>query len=65
LAQALVQAFRSPIGSKSHIDEIALVPAGGGCYEISVDGRPVYSKLQSGRHITDADAIELIRKAIA
>jgi len=32
-------------------------------YEISVDGKLVYSKLQTGKHISDADAIRLIRGA--
>ncbi len=53
--------FRGPIGSASDLEEIVLVPAGKGMYEISVDGRLVYSKVATGNHISDADAIKLIR----
>lgn len=56
--------FASPLGAKSSLEEISLVPAGSGAYEISVDGRLVYSKLATGRHISDEDAVELVRKAL-
>lgn len=26
-----------------------LIPAGGGCFELTIDGEPVYSKLKSGK----------------
>lgn len=44
------------------IEEIVLIPSGGGCYEISVDGRLVFSKRATGRHIDDRDAVALIEK---
>jgi selT/selW/selH-like putative selenoprotein len=64
LAQALVNEFRPTIGRAHPVEEITLVPAGKGAYEISVNGKLVYSKLQTGKHINDADAIKLIRKAM-
>lgn len=30
--------------------EISLVPSKGGVFEVDVDGRPVYSKKETGRH---------------
>jgi len=64
LAQALVQAFRPSVGRIHPIEEISLVPSGSGAYEISVDGKLVYSKLKTGKHVSDADAIRLIRQAV-
>jgi selT/selW/selH-like putative selenoprotein len=60
LAQALIAEYRPPIGTPHPIEELTLVPAGKGAYEISVDGRLVYSKLQTGKHISDAEAIKLV-----
>lgn len=34
---------------KNRLGEVALVPSGGGCFEVSVNGNLVYSKLQTGR----------------
>jgi selT/selW/selH-like putative selenoprotein len=64
LAQALVAAFRPTVGSVHPIEEIVLVPGSKGTYEITVDGKLVYSKLATGKHIYDAKAIELIRAAV-
>ena len=33
-------------------------------YEIYVDGEQVYSKLATGKHIADGDAIALVRNAL-
>ena len=60
-----MEEFRPPIGRDHPISEIVLVPAGKGMYEISVDGKLVYSKLKTGKHIADADAIKLIRATFA
>lgn len=56
--------FRAPVGNASLVEEIVLVPGSKGMYEISVDGRLVYSKLKTGQHIKDSDAIKLIRAAL-
>ena len=34
---------------KQQIRDLKLVPAGGGCFELSVDGDLVYSKLKTGK----------------
>jgi predicted Rdx family selenoprotein len=61
LAAALVEAFRGPVGAKSALREIVLIPSGNGRYEIEVDGELVYSKAATGRHIDPEDVIRLIR----
>lgn len=44
------------------IDDLALIPSGGGVFEVAVDDELVYSKKQTGRH-TDYDEVgPLIRK---
>jgi selenoprotein W-related protein len=64
LAQALVEEFRAPVGSASALEEISLVPGTGGCYEIDVNGRRVFSKKQTGRHISDGEALALIKENV-
>jgi selenoprotein W-related protein len=41
---------------KQRIDNLTLIPAGGGCFEISLGGELIYSKLQTGK-FPDEDAI--------
>lgn len=44
--------------------EVTLVPSEGGRYEVSVDGKLVYSKLQTGRHAEPGEVVGLVRKII-
>jgi selenoprotein W-related protein len=37
------------VALKQKIRGVTLVPAGGGCFELTVDGDLLYSKLQSGK----------------
>jgi selenoprotein W-related protein len=41
---------------KQQIRELKLIPAGGGCFELSADGKLVYSKLETGK-FPDENAI--------
>jgi selenoprotein W-related protein len=34
---------------KQKIDSLKLIPAGGGCFEVSVGGNLLYSKLKTGK----------------
>jgi selenoprotein W-related protein len=43
------------------VAEITLVPSDGGRYEITVDGKLVYSKLQTGRHAEPGEVVKLIK----
>jgi len=59
-----VDEFRPTVGKEHPVQEIVLVPGAKGMYEISVDGKLVYSKKQTGQHISDADAIALMKKVL-
>jgi selT/selW/selH-like putative selenoprotein len=47
------------------LEEVRLLPSGGGRYEITVDGQLVYSKAETGQHIATEDAVALVRQAVA
>jgi len=42
-------------GLKRSITNLVLVPSDGGCFEVSKDGQPVFSKLASGRFPEDGE----------
>jgi selenoprotein W-related protein len=44
-----------------NIKSIGLIPSDGGRFEVTVDGRLVYSKLKSGRHTNPGEVAGLIR----
>ncbi len=44
------------------IQSITLVPAEGGRFEVTVNSRLVFSKLQTGRHADEGEVVELVRK---
>jgi selenoprotein W-related protein len=46
---------------EDRIARITLVPSDGGRFEVSLDGAPVYSKLQTGRHAEEGEIVGLIR----
>lgn len=54
----LIKAFEPEIA------EISLVPSEGGRYEITVDGKLVYSKLQTGRHAEPGEVVGLVKKVL-
>jgi selenoprotein W-related protein len=45
---------------KQKITDLTLVPSGGGCFELSVNCEPVYSKLQTGQFPDEQWALEAI-----
>jgi selenoprotein W-related protein len=48
---------------KSHeadIELISLIPSDGGRFEVEVDGKLIYSKLQTGRHAEPGEIAGLI-----
>jgi selenoprotein W-related protein len=49
---------------ETHIRSLTLVPSEGGRFELSVNGKLLYSKLHTGRHAEAGEAIALIRKYI-
>jgi selenoprotein W-related protein len=46
------------------IESVTLVPSEGGRYEITVNDRLVYSKLQNGRHAEPGEVIGLVRELL-
>jgi selenoprotein W-related protein len=47
------------------IEAITLVPSDGGRFEVSVNGKLLYSKLQTGRHAEPGEIPGLISKSLA
>jgi len=46
------------------IESFTLVPSDGGRFEVSVNGRLIYSKLQTHRHVEPGEVTGLVRKFI-
>jgi selenoprotein W-related protein len=46
------------------IESIALLPSDGGAYEITVNGKLVYSKKATGRHAEPGEVANLVGKYI-
>lgn len=47
---------------KQKIATLTLVPSSGGCFELSVNGKLVYSKLATGAFPDEAQMVQLIGK---
>jgi selenoprotein W-related protein len=43
------------------IESITLVPSDGGRFELTVNGKLLYSKLSLGRHAAPGEGVELVR----
>jgi selenoprotein W-related protein len=58
LANELLKKFEPEIQS------LTLIPSEGGRFEVSVDGKLVYSKLKTGRHAEAGEVLGLVQKII-
>lgn len=58
LAQDLLKEFEHVIES------LTLVPGEGGRFEVTVNGRLVYSKLETKRHAEPGEVIGLVRRMV-
>ncbi len=47
---------------ETDIESITLVPSEGGRFEVTVNDKLVYSKLQTGRHVEPGEVVGLVRK---
>jgi selenoprotein W-related protein len=47
------------------VKDFTLIPSKGGCFELTVDGQLVYSKLQTGQFPNDEDMVEKVGKLVA
>ena len=50
---------------KRNIESFDLVPAGGGVFELSIDGDLIFSKKDLGRFPEDGEAEKLLQKRLA
>lgn len=46
------------------VQSITLIPSDGGRFEVSVDGKLLYSKLDTKRHAEPGEVLGLVRKVI-
>jgi selenoprotein W-related protein len=46
------------------LEGLSLIPSDGGKFEVSVNDRLVYSKLQTHRHAEPGEVVGLVRKVI-
>jgi selenoprotein W-related protein len=44
------------------IESVSLIPSDGGRFEVTVNGKLLYSKLQTGRHAQAGEVSALVRK---
>jgi selenoprotein W-related protein len=49
---------------EAEIETFTLVPSEGGRFEVSVNGRLIYSKLKTGRHAEPGEVASLVRKLL-
>jgi selenoprotein W-related protein len=49
---------------ESKITSWELIPSGGGRFEVAVDGKLVYSKLETGRHTDSEELRALLKKKL-
>ena len=45
---------------KQNIQDLKLIPAGGGCFELSIDGDLIYSKLEAGKFPDETAMIDAV-----
>ena len=46
------------------IDSLSLTPSDGGRFEVTVNGKLIYSKLETKRHVQPGEVVGLINKMI-
>jgi selenoprotein W-related protein len=47
------------------IESVKLIPSGGGRFEVSVNGKLVYSKVETGRHAEPGEVEALVAKRLS
>lgn len=47
---------------KQKIQELRLIPAGGGCFEVSINGDLIYSKLKTGQFPDEQKMLDTVGK---
>jgi selenoprotein W-related protein len=49
---------------EDRIEAVTLVPSDGGRFEVEVDGKLAYSKLQTGRHAEPGEVLGLVKRML-
>jgi selenoprotein W-related protein len=49
---------------KQQIHDFKLIPAGGGCFELTLNGKLVYSKLKTGEFPDEAEMLAQVGKQV-
>ena len=49
---------------KQRIKDMKLIPAGGGCFELTVNGELIYSKLKTGQFPDEQAMLEAVGKRL-
>jgi selenoprotein W-related protein len=49
---------------KREISRFVMIPSKGGCFELTVGGRKLYSKLKTGTFPDEDELVEVVGKAI-
>ena len=50
---------------KQKVSQLTLVPAGGGCFELTANGELLYSKLKTGQFPDEQEMVNLLGKRLA
>ena len=50
---------------KQKVNNLTLVPSGGGCFELTANGELLYSKLKTGQFPDEQDIIDQLEKKLA
>jgi len=49
---------------KQKIKDLKLIPSGGGCFEVSINGDLVYSKLKTGQFPEEQTIVEQVKSRL-
>ena len=58
LARELLENF------ESEIETLTLIPSDGGRFEVSINNKLIYSKLQTKRHAEPGEVVALVEKSL-
>ncbi|GGE17869.1 hypothetical protein GCM10011571_19570 [Marinithermofilum abyssi] len=58
MAEELFSEFRH------QIEEMRLIPSGGGVFEVEVDGQLIFSKKKLERHAEEGEVVRLMKEAV-
>lgn len=50
---------------EDRIESVTVVPSDDGRFEVSLDGRLIYSKLETGRHAQPGEVVRLVQESLA